>query len=87
MTATVPLNRDETSPLGSRRKLRSTRLADAPPQIEEVRNISKRFGAVKALTDVSLSLAPGRVRALLGENGAGKSTLVKCIMGTYRPDT
>jgi len=36
---------------------------------------------------VSISLRPGCFRALLGENGAGKSTLVKCIMGTYRPDS
>jgi ABC-type uncharacterized transport system ATPase subunit len=85
MTATVPLNRDQASPSPTP-KTPATGNPDAPPHIE-VRNISKRFGAVKALTDVSLSLAPGRVRALLGENGAGKSTLVKCIMGTYRPDT
>jgi general nucleoside transport system ATP-binding protein len=61
-------------------------LAEAPPSIE-ARNISKRFGALKALTDVSMTLAPGSFRALLGENGAGKSTLVKCIMGTYRADS
>jgi general nucleoside transport system ATP-binding protein len=85
MTATVPLNRDQTSP-SQPAKTPTAGNPDAPPQIE-VRNISKRFGAVKALTDVSLTLAPGRVRALLGENGAGKSTLVKCIMGTYRAET
>src|ERR1700722_19552031 len=85
MTTTVPLNRDQALPSPTP-KTPATGNPDGPPHIE-VRNISKRFGAVKALTDVSLSLAPGRVRALLGENGAGKSTLVKCIMGTYRPDT
>jgi general nucleoside transport system ATP-binding protein len=85
MTATAPLNRDQTSP-SQHPKDAITGNPDAPPSIE-VRNISKRFGAVKALTDVSLTLAPGRVRALLGENGAGKSTLVKCIMGTYRSDS
>ena len=53
----------------------------------EARNISKRFGSLQALTDVSMKLRPGSFRALLGENGAGKSTLVKCIMGTYRADT
>ena len=56
-----------------------------PPNIE-VRNISKRFGALQALSDVSMTLRPGSFRALLGENGAGKSTLVKCIMGTYQAD-
>jgi simple sugar transport system ATP-binding protein len=59
---------------------------EAPPTIE-VFNVSKQFGALKALTDVSLRLPSGQFRALLGENGAGKSTLVKCIMGTYRADS
>src|ERR1022692_2122448 len=57
-----------------------------PPRIEAV-GLSKTFGELKALADVSITLQPGRFRALLGENGAGKSTLVKCIMGTYRADT
>jgi simple sugar transport system ATP-binding protein len=48
--------------------------------------MSKRFGSLLALDDVSLALTPGTVHALLGENGAGKSTLVKCIMGYHRPD-
>jgi simple sugar transport system ATP-binding protein len=58
----------------------------APPHIEAIR-LTKHFAAVKALTDVSLTLPPGMSRALLGENGAGKSTLVKCMMGTYRADS
>jgi simple sugar transport system ATP-binding protein len=56
-----------------------------PPRIEAF-NLSKTFGELKALSNVTLSLRPGIFRALLGENGAGKSTLVKCIMGTYRAD-
>ncbi len=60
--------------------------AKGPPTIE-VRNLCKRFGALQALWDVSMTLRPGNFRALLGENGAGKSTLVKCIMGTYRADS
>ena len=56
-----------------------------PPKLEALQ-LSKRFGALQALLDVSLTLHPGSFRALLGENGAGKSTLVKCIMGTYRAD-
>ncbi|OAI42304.1 ABC transporter ATP-binding protein [Planctomycetaceae bacterium SCGC AG-212-D15] len=58
----------------------------APPRLEAY-NLSKRFGQVQALSDVSMKLESGSFRALLGENGAGKSTLVKCIMGTYRSDT
>jgi D-xylose transport system ATP-binding protein len=49
--------------------------------------ITKRFGAVQALTDVHLSVMPGEVVALVGDNGAGKSTLVKVIAGVYTPDT
>ncbi|MBX9719265.1 MAG: ATP-binding cassette domain-containing protein, partial [Microbacteriaceae bacterium] len=49
--------------------------------------ISKSFGGVAALTDVSLEVLPGEVHALLGENGAGKSTLMNVATGTIRPDT
>lgn len=48
--------------------------------------ISKSFPGVRALHDVSLSLAAGRVTAIIGENGAGKSTIVKTLTGIYRPD-
>ena len=48
--------------------------------------MSKRFGALLALDNVSLRLQSGGFHAILGENGAGKSTLVKCIIGYYRPD-
>ena len=51
----------------------------------ELENISKHFGAIQALTEVSLVLEPGRVVGLMGDNGAGKSTLVKIIAGNFRP--
>jgi ABC-type sugar transport system ATPase subunit len=48
--------------------------------------ISKAFGRVPVLKDVSLEVRAGEVRALLGENGAGKSSLMKILMGVHRPD-
>ncbi|WP_210650294.1 ATP-binding cassette domain-containing protein [Nocardioides sp. SYSU D00065] len=49
--------------------------------------ISKRFGAVQALSDVHMHVREGEVVALVGDNGAGKSTLVKVISGVYQPDS
>jgi simple sugar transport system ATP-binding protein len=53
--------------------------------ILELTNISKHFGAIQAVNDISLALEPGEVVGLMGDNGAGKSTLVKMIAGNYRP--
>ncbi|MBB5777469.1 sugar ABC transporter ATP-binding protein [Nonomuraea jabiensis] len=49
--------------------------------------VSKAFGAVRAVREVSLALFPGEVHALAGENGAGKSTIVKILSGVHRPDS
>ena len=51
----------------------------------ELINISKHFGAIQAVNDVSVTLEPGEVVGLMGDNGAGKSTLVKMIAGNFRP--
>ncbi|MBU2179407.1 MAG: ATP-binding cassette domain-containing protein [Gammaproteobacteria bacterium] len=52
----------------------------------EINGLSKSFGAVQALKNVSFSVQKGEVVALLGDNGAGKSTLVRCIAGIHQPD-
>ena len=55
--------------------------------ILEMKNITKSFPGVKALSDVSFSVRQGEVHALVGENGAGKSTLMKILDGVYQTDS
>ena len=59
--------------------------ADAP--VLDAKGVSKRFGAVVALRDASLTLNRGQIVALMGANGAGKSTFVKILTGVLRPDS
>ena len=56
------------------------------PDFIEMRGISKRFGGVRALIDVSFSILSGEIHCLAGENGCGKSTLIKVLSGVHAPD-
>ncbi len=60
-------------------------MSDQP--ILELRDVSKSFGSVQALTDVDFEVREGEVMALVGDNGAGKSTLIKCIAGIHTMDS
>ncbi len=51
----------------------------------QLQSVSRRFGALKALTDISLSVEPGELRAIIGPNGAGKTTLFNLISGFFPP--
>ena len=55
-------------------------------KVLDVKSVSKRFGGVQALDNVSIHLNEGEVLALAGDNGAGKSTLIKVVSGVYHPD-
>ena len=57
------------------------------PSVFSIQKISKEFGHVKALGDVSFDIRSGEVVGLVGDNGAGKSTVVKILCGIYQPDS
>jgi ABC-type sugar transport system ATPase subunit len=61
-------------------------MTDQPPVLS-VGHLTKAYGAVRALHDVSFDLMAGEILGLVGDNGAGKTTLVRCIAGIYQPDS
>ena len=62
------------------------KMAEGRTPVQRVENVSKNFGNVQALKNVSLEIYPGEVLGLLGDNGAGKSTLIKIISGNFHAD-
>ena len=76
---------DTTSPTAVQERTPSPGSAARPLLVAD--GLSKRYGPVQALADVSISIAPGEIHALVGENGSGKSTLVGIVSGTVARDT
>lgn len=74
-----------SAPVETAREQRTAAQSVSPPLLE-VRDVSKWFGATRALREVSLDIRAGEIHALVGANGSGKSTLVKIISGVLRPD-
>ncbi len=81
----TPAGSSPATPAGAGRGLPDT--GSSGPATLVLSGISKSFAGVAALTDVSLTVRPGEVHALLGENGAGKSTLMNIATGVLQPDT
>ena len=59
----------------------------SPSPLLHLEQVSKAFGGVRALTEISFEVAPGRIQGLIGPNGAGKTTLFNLVSGALKPDT
>src|SRR5215203_3990290 len=68
---------------------RERRHSEPPATIDVIRleQVTKRFGGITAVNDVSFGISPGEIHAVVGENGAGKSTIMKMLAGVHQPDS
>src|SRR5580765_8235051 len=64
-------------------EVREERDGDVP--MLEIRNVTKTFGSVISLSDISTTVRAGKVTCVLGDNGAGKSTFIKILAGVHQP--
>jgi simple sugar transport system ATP-binding protein len=62
-------------------------VSESPPPIVELKSVTKYFGSVRAVENISMEVRPGEVLCLLGDNGAGKSTLIKILSGVFTPSS
>ena len=61
--------------------------SDSDTPMLEIRNVTKTFGSVISLSDISTTVRAGKVTCVLGDNGAGKSTFIKILSGVHQPTT